>query len=395
MPETGVTAKGGAKVRVLVLAGWYPNSRNTVKGVFVQEQALALQEAGLETIVFYPFDEEVAPGKTAAERKDGLQVYRANSNQGRNPYWARICSYGRTLRIIRQLVARHRPDIIHVHVGYPAAIIAWLYTRYAPIPYVITEHMSYLQDYVAKWQHRVLLKAAFERAALVLPVSRSLQDQIRNFGWKTSLRVVPNVVDIDLFQLNAQPGAQRLPSAALKILFVGGMEETQVKGLNYLLPAFAQVVRKIPRQVELHLIGDGPRRQHYQNMAEELGISSCCTFYGQIEHQAMPAYYSQSDFLVLSSLKETFGCVLVEAMASGKPVVATACGGPEDIVTEEVGLLVKPGDIEALTQGILRMIASLPAYRPEVIREYARQKYSRAVIAQTMREIYQGLQGST
>ncbi|HWQ88827.1 MAG TPA: glycosyltransferase family 4 protein [Desulfitobacteriaceae bacterium] len=378
-------------MRVLVLAGWYPNSRNTVKGVFVQEQVLALQEAGIEIMVFYPFDEEVAPGKTVTEMKGGFPVYRINSNYGRNPYVARICSYWRTLRTLQQIVTRHQPDIIHVHVGYPAAIIAWLYAWYSPIPYIITEHMSYLQDYIAKWQHRVLLKAAFERAALILPVSRSLQEQIRNFGWDTALRVVPNVVDIDLFQLSAQ----RLPTADLKILFVGGMEETQVKGLNYLLPAFAQVVSKIPQKVELQLIGDGPWRQHYQNMAEKLGISPYCTFYGQIEHQAMPAYYSQSDFLVLSSLKETFGCVLVEAMASGKPVLATACGGPEDIVTGEVGLLVKPGDVEALTQGILRMIASLPGYRAEEIREYARKKYSRAVIAQTMREIYQGLQGST
>jgi glycosyltransferase involved in cell wall biosynthesis len=380
-------------VRVLVLAGWYPNNKNSVKGVFVQEQLLALQEAGMEIVVFYPYDEEVAPGKTVIEMKDGFPVYRANSNYGRNPYFARIVSYGRALRTLRQIAARYQPDVIHVHVGYPAAILAWLYSHYAQIPYLITEHMSYLQDYVAKWQHRILLKAAFEKAALVLPVSRSLQEQIRNFGWNASQQVVPNVVDFDLFQLSQQANKERDPAAELKILFVGWMDETQVKGLNFLLPAFAQVVRKTPHKVKLCIIGDGPWRQHYQETAEELGISSYCTFYGQIEHQEMPGFYQQSAFLVLSSLKETFGCVLVEALASGKPVVATACGGPEEIVKPEVGILVQPGDVGALAQGMLRMIASLSAYRAEEIREYARKKYSRAVIAQTMREIYQGLQG--
>jgi glycosyltransferase involved in cell wall biosynthesis len=173
------------------------------------------------------------------------------------------------------------------------------------------------------------------------------------------------------------------------------MEETKFKGLEFLLPAFAQVVKKIPQKIRLQLIGDGSCRRYYQEMAEELGISEYCTFYGQIEYESMPGLYRQSDLLVLSSLKETFGCVLIEAMACGKPVLATACGGPEDIVNEKVGILVTPGNVNALVQGLICMIESLPDFQAEEIREYALNKYSRAALAQTMQEIYQGLQGST
>jgi glycosyltransferase involved in cell wall biosynthesis len=391
IPETGIAAKDGTEMRILVLTGWYPNSRNTIKGVFVKEQVLALHEAGLDPVVYYPFDEEISPGKIVVEVADGIWIYRANTNTAKNPYLARIAGYFRALRHLKQIIAKHQSDLIHVHVGYPAAIIACLFSYRCRIPYIITEHMSYLSDYVNKWQHRSLLKSAFEKAALVLPVSHFLEEQIRAFGWNPSLRVVPNVVNTDLFQLREdQPHFDDL-----KILFVGGMEETKIKGLDFLLPAFAQVVKKIPQKVRLQLIGDGSYRRYYQKIVEELGISEFCTFYGQIEHRLMPELYRQSDFLVLSSLKETFGCVLIEAMACGKPVLATACGGPEDIVNEQVGILVKPGNVTALVQGLICMIESLPDFQAEEIREYALKKYSRAAVAQTMQEIYQGLQGST
>ncbi|MDD4401024.1 MAG: glycosyltransferase family 4 protein [Desulfitobacteriaceae bacterium] len=378
-------------MRILVLTGWYPNSRNTIKGVFVKEQVLALHEAGLDLVVYYPFDEEIGSGKIVAEFTNDIWTYRANTYTARNPYLARIAGYYRALRHLKQIMAKHQSDLIHVHVGYPTAIIACLFAYRYRIPYIITEHMSYLQDYVNKWQHRKLLKSAFEKAALVLPVSRSLEEQIRAFGWNTSLQVVPNFVNTDLFQLSEdQPHFEEL-----KILFVGGMEETKIKGLDFLLPAFARVVKKTPRKIRLQLVGDGSRRQDYQKLTEELGISEYCTFYGQIEHRSMPGLYRQSDFLVLSSLKETFGCVLIEAMACGKPVLATACGGPEDIVNEKVGMLVQPGNVKALVQGLLCMIKSLPDFQAREIRQYALKKYSRAVLAQTMQEIYQGLQGST
>ncbi len=388
----GITDKGGTKVRILVLAGWYPNSRNTIKGVFVQEQVLAIHEVGIETVVYYPFDEEISAGILNDQVENGIRVYRANTNITKSRHLARITSYYYALRQLKRIVAKHQPDLIHVHVGYPAAIMAYLFTRWHKIPYLVTEHMSYLQDYVAKWQHRGLLKLAFEKAAMVLPVSHALVSQIQSFGWNPSMRSVPNVVNTDLFKLEEHP----LHSDKLKILFVGGMEETQVKGLQFLLPAFAEVIKKLPQKIQLQLIGDGSYRTVYQKMAEELEIPEHCTFYGSIEHHSMPAFYKQCDFLVLASLKETFGCVLIEAMASGKPVLATACGGPEDIVNRKVGLLVESGNIIALTQGLLEMIASLSNFQAEEIREYAQKKYSRAAIAQILQDIYQGcLQGST
>lgn len=371
-------------MRVLVLTGWYPNGDNKIKGVFVREQVQALHKSGLEIVLVYPFDEEIPPGELKSSLEEGIQVYRINSMASRNRYFARFNSYWVTLRLLRKLRKEFKPDLLHVHVGYPAAIMAYLFTRRVKLPYLITEHMSYLNDYVAKVQHRILLKPAFEHAASVLPVSPSLGDKIRGFGWQIDLQAVPNVVDTKKFspaELNP-----KLNSDMKNILFVGGLDETEVKGLQFLLPAFAAFVKETP--AHLNIIGDGTYRARYEKQAEELGIRDQCLFHGWVNPDDMPEYYRKCDFLVLASLKETFGCVLIEAMACGKPVLATACGGPQSIIKEGIGLLVAPGDAFALEQGLKEMVRILPQFDSDYIRGYTEQNFGPEALAGNLQKIY-------
>ncbi|CEJ06459.1 Glycosyl transferase group 1, partial [Acididesulfobacillus acetoxydans] len=174
--------------------------------------------------------------------------------------------------------------------------------------------------------------------------------------------------------------------APLRLLFVGGMDETEVKGLQFLLPALAGLARE--RRFRLELIGDGSLRQHYEARARELGIEGSCRFRGVLPPEEMPERYREADFLVLSSLKETFGCVLIEAMASGIPVLATACGGPESLVTAETGLLVKPGSSEALLDGMREMARRLPQYKPAVLRAYADTHFGPRALAEELKGVY-------
>ncbi|SPF44875.1 Glycoside hydrolase [Candidatus Desulfosporosinus infrequens] len=386
-------------MRILILAGWYPNLENPMKGIFVREQALALAKAGLPVAVFYPFDEAIKSGEMKYQIEESIPVYRANTLGCRNRYLARVVSYYTANRRLAEVVKLYQPDIIHVHVGYPAGIVAYLFTRHHKIPYVITEHMSYLQDYVAKWQHRILLKPTFEQAAYVLPVSQALAEQIESFGWKVKLKPVPNVVDTERFT-PLSPGAQtKSPtvkeqgegSGMIRILFAGNMEETQIKGVQYLLPAFAQVCKEASqRMFHLDLVGEGGKRATYEEMTKHLGISDCCTFHGRVDPRDMPELYRRSDFVILPSLKETFGCVLIEALATGKPVLATNCGGPQSIVNEKVGLLVQPGSIKDLVEGIQKMLIRLDQdqYQATELREYALTHYSGQALAGMLKEIY-------
>ncbi|AHF08098.1 glycoside hydrolase [Desulfitobacterium metallireducens DSM 15288] len=373
-------------MKVLILAGWYPNHSNPMKGTFIREQALALHKAGLPVAVFYPFDEELKSGEMKEAREEGLQVYRANTVGEGNRFVGRFASYFRSIRMLERITNDVQPDLLHVHVGYPAGIIAYLFTRNHSIPYLITEHMSYLQDYVAKWQHRILLKRTFEHAQRVLPVSTALQKQFTSWGWNVKTKVVPNVVDTERFQLDRNASKE-----GVHLLFAGNMEATEVKGLQYLLPAFAQVLRNQRKDQPLHLdlVGDGAKRKDYEALAQKLGITDSVTFHGRVNPGEMPGFYQKADLLVLSSVKETFGCVLIEAMASGKPVLATACGGPQDIIKEKTGLLVPPESTEALAKGMQDMLASLQDFDEVKIRNYALNHYSPEAVARMLIEIYE------
>lgn len=386
-----------------------------MKGIFIREQARALVAAGLSVAVFYPFDEEIASKKVEMSEEEGVAVFRMNAYGRGNRYLARFISYYTTRKKLSEVVKRFHPELIHVHVGYPAGIIAYLFTRFHKLPYVITEHMSYLKDYVDKWQHRILLRPSFEQSVRVLPVSTSLAEQIKGFGWRVKLQTVPNVVDTDRFIYQDSGSREAIeimqnsshllgsgPSERdhqINLLFVGNMEETQVKGLQFLLPAFAKVLAEfqgnlaqghyLGKKLHLHCVGDGLKRKDYEKLAEDLGIQDSCTFYGRVGPEEMPEFYQRADVLVVSSLKETFGCVLIEAMASGKPVIATACGGPQDIVRPEVGVLVEPGSVEELVRGISQVISNLESYKPEEIRRYAIENYSAQAIAKTLSAIYE------
>ena len=369
-----------------------------MKGIFVREQAFALAKAGLPVAVFYPFDEAINPGEMKFQIEESIPVYRANTLGFRNRYLARLVSYYTAHQRLTEIVKLFQPDLIHVHVGYPAGIVAYLFTRHHKIPYVLTEHMSYLQDYVAKWQHRILLAPTFEQAAYVLPVSQALAEQIKSFGWKVKLKPVPNVVDTERFAPTATGAQTEYPAlkvqgeatGIIRLLFAGNMEATQIKGVQYLLPAFAQVCKEAS-QLKLHLdlVGDGEKRAAYEELTKHLGISDCCTFHGRVDPRAMPELYRKSDFVILPSLKETFGCVLIEALATGKPVLATNCGGPQSIVNDKVGLLVQPGSTEELVKGIRAMLTKLGQYNPAELREYALTHYSGPAIGATLKEIYE------
>lgn len=378
-------------MRVLVVTSWYPEKGRPLRGVFVREQMVALHQSSkkdIEAIVFYPFDEGIQLGELKKETEYGVLTYRANTLNTKKRYLGRLSSYLLSLRILGKLVKEYEPDLLHVHVGYPAAIITYLFTRNHRIPYVITEHMSYLRDYVDKWQHRFLLKLAFENAAYVMPVSPYLSKQIEAFGWQTQLCPLPNVVDTSRFK----PSQQVLKvqeKDETQILFVGMLDETEIKGVQYLIPAFAEVIDKqSQRRAHLHLIGDGPKRTEYEKLAIQLGISEHCTFHGQVSQEELPSYFQQIDFLVLSSLKETFGVVMIEAMACGKPILATACGGPQSVVNDKVGMLVEPKSISSLVRGLEMMIRDHHQYDACVIREYVMENFSPEAFSKKLKNVY-------
>jgi glycosyltransferase involved in cell wall biosynthesis len=182
---------------------------------------------------------------------------------------------------------------------------------------------------------------------------------------------IPNGVDTDLFRpLPYDPVVRQrfgIPPEDPVILFVGALDQAHYfKGISLLLEAFSKIVTK----AFLLIVGDGEWKSRYQSQAERLGIGRRTIFAGSIPFPELPQFYACSDVMVLPSLSiESFGMVLIEAMACERPVIATDLPGVRSVVTDgREGLLVTPADADALAGGIQNLLDDPRARREMGIR---------------------------
>jgi glycosyltransferase involved in cell wall biosynthesis len=276
-----------------------------------------------------------------------------------------------------------RPHVIHAHsydAGLPAILIGKIYR----IPAVVTEHSSEfprkrlgrLGPYVARF--------AFEKAELVMTVSKSLQKAIEAYGIKARFRVVPNVVDINLFK----PATSVRSRNGLKwLLCVGLFNPSHIKGMPYLLKALA-LLQEYRDDWHLDIVGDGPARTDYERLKAELKLGDRVIFHGAKTKQEVAEFVRQADLFVLPSLFETFSLATAEALAAGTPVLATRCGGPEEFITDDVGLLIPPASASALCKGLDYMLEHLETFSSERISSYAKKRFSPQTVGDKLHRIY-------
>jgi glycosyltransferase involved in cell wall biosynthesis len=152
--------------------------------------------------------------------------------------------------------------------------------------------------------------------------------------------------------------------------------------------AFAAAFRA-DSTAQLRLGGGGPLEPNLRRLAEKLGVSGQVNFLGVLSRDQILAEMSDCEAFVLPSHFETFGVVLIEALALGRPVIATRCGGPEFIVHAGNGLLVEPGDVDRLAAALSEMRANTQRYVPEELRRDVTERFGPDQVAKRLADIYQ------
>ena len=374
------------RLKILFVPGWYPSEKNPVAGVFVREHAKAVSLFNEVTVLYseginrsvrsiYHIDDNM---------EDGLRTLRLRYRKSPIPKTSYFIYLWGMFAALRKLIREGwRPDVIHAHV-YSAGVPAVLLGKRYDIPVVVTEHSSEFPRGRMRGLNKLKAKFAFERASLVCPVSENLKKHIESYGIRARFHVVPNVVDTSLFSPNSNT-TNEVRDGRKHILLVALL--SPVKGVPYLLEALAHL--KANREdFVLNIVGDGPNKSEYEALAHELRLRNVVRFHGLKTKQEVAELMKRCDFFVLPSLFETFGVVLIEALACGKPVIATDIGGPSEIVTEEVGKLVPPRDPEALTEVIDYMLAHYSDYDPNKILAYVKGRFSYEVVGRKFDEVY-------
>jgi L-malate glycosyltransferase len=378
--------------KVLIVSKWYPSKESPTHGLFVREfvKAKALHN---DVIVLYgeltSCRNPRFPYETTDQVEDGFRTIRFI-------YKRRLLKLHRIINIIgfahcflKLMKEGYRPDIIHFH-EYDASLSVFALAKIYHFPLVVTEHYTGFVRNILTRSERYIARLVMQGAIVVLPVSDYLRKHLRSYAPNVRMEVINNVVDTSVFQLSNPIVKGR--DQAKQMLIVAALETK--KGILYLLEAL-ELLKMMRTDFFLNIIGDGTIRAELEEKAKILGLNDFVRFHGIKPKSEVAEFMSQCDFFVLSSLFETFGCVIIEAMACGKPVVVTNIGGPDEIVTPESGILVESANSEALKDGINYMLDNYHKYSATNISRYAGEFYNLEYIGQKLNQIYNDVLAGT
>lgn len=375
-------------MRILVVPKWYPWPDRPVFGLFCREHARALARRH-EVVVLasdavrkppfrlYELDDEV---------EDGIRTVRVRYRRPWLRPAAMACQLAGFLaarRLLRE--SGFVPDVVHAHV-YQAAIPALVLGRLDGALVAVTEHYTGFQRGLVRGYDRLLARIAFTAADVTAPVSVDLARHLLAIAPKANVRVLPNTVDTAVFRAGGEPasGEPTSDDGPPRLLTVGALAEK--KGHLHLLDALAELRDRHDREALLYVVGDGELRGALERQAERLGLAGQVRFCGELPKERVAELMREADLFVLPSLHETFGCVLIEALASGLPAVATRVGGVPEVLEPEAGTLVAPADARALAEAIQGTLAR--RFDGEALAREAEQRYGYAAFELRWSNLY-------
>ncbi|MEP1095473.1 MAG: glycosyltransferase [Cyclobacteriaceae bacterium] len=389
-------------MKVFIIPSWYPSESNPIYGIFNKEQARMMARErpewsvgvskwgqGDETFLlmardprslakyFRKFDE------SEIQLADNLKEYFSGAFT-----WTQKIKKGNIDGIIRandrnlqQFISDFgRPDVISAQASYPGAVVACALSEKYDIPFTVTIRMSpfpFPQYDAGRNQLKPILDLPLRKADMLICTSNDLKERVESYGFE-KVRTINNPVDTDLFK----PGKGEREEQ-ITVLAVGRIEEQ--KGIDLLLEAMAQVPR-----IKLRIGGKGAYLNDYKRLSERLGVENCVEWLGELSREETVKEMQKCSFYVLSSRHETFGNVVVEAMSCGKPVVATKCGGPGELVTEETGYLCEI-DAKDLAEKMKKMSESINSFDSVKIRQYIEKKYAPQIWIHNLEQIFKSV----
>ncbi len=397
------------KIKVLVVTYSFPTKHNPTAGIFILNQLKELKEfCEIKVLCPYAYVPKtkllgnLAKYSEVGERETvgGFEVY--------HPKYLMLPRAGLTKKFLSQalgieaffshlsakktsdkIMKDWNPEIIHIHSSMGEGLIGSRLKKRYKKPLVVTLHGEDITKHSKKILSKQLTEFTLKNADAIIPVSKFLESEIKNLGIKNKkFFVIPMGANAGRFRpKNSRDMRKRLKLPLNKkiILFVGHLVER--KGVIYLIRAMKDIIKKESGALCI-IIGKGIEENKLKDAASELGLESHINFLGQKTNEEVAPYMNACDILALPSLNEGLPVVLCEALASGKPVVATAVAGTPELVTKDVGFLVKPGSHEELAEKII--LALNKRWSLKKILERAKL-FSAKYCAERVARVYRGL----
>lgn len=374
---------------ILFLTKWYPNKNDVQLGVFVRKHAKAVSEYCKVSVLYVWGDYNLNSSLTIEENYHGNfseTIIFYQRNKGSFKLLVNLYLYIKHVFIGYHhiLQKQGKIDLIHVHILIRTGLAALLLKAKYKIPYMVTEQWTgyssgeYLEF---SWFRKFLVKTIIKQAKKVTVVSKSLKKSMLSLGLKNDYSIVHNIIeDIDL--------PEPVNNGKVKILTVADLNDKN-KNISGTIKAITDIY-KIRQDFEFHIVGGGKDEAFLKLLAEQTGLlNKAIFFHGRKTNEEVYEYFKKIDFVIINSNVETFCVAAAEALVNGKPQITTICGGPEEFVKPEHGILIEKSNHEQLFTAILNMLDSYKNYDREKMHLYAKSNFSYSSVGKKFFEIYQ------
>ena len=289
--------------------------------------------------------------------------------------------------------SRFKPDIMQTFKSFPPAYIAWKLKRKFHAPVVNMEYQGPFSSYEAEPHCMGRAIAAIKNIDRTVHTKYQIE-VIKAYGIPSEkLGLLYFGINTDEFIFNEEEHLERKVEAEqkrFKLLIVGRIEEE--KGFKYLINAINMLVTEYPN-IQLSIVGPkGNCFEWVMNSIKILNLQRNVKYLGIVKQRRdVSALINKHHILIIASLIESQGMTMLEALSCGKPVVATRCGGPQEIINKDNGILVAPCDSNALAYGIREIMGHYAKYHPWKIREFAVKTFGYGVVCEKIHKLYEEL----
>ena len=400
------------RLKILHVASWYPSEVHRSLGIFVERHVEAVARV-CDVEVWAPIP--VGGGAAKVAQMKGVNGEVVHGMEGRSWTVRRLYHQATKPQLlgVARLVASEavrmdwKPDVMHLHVAYPAGAAAVAWAKKWGVPVVLTEHWTAYHNLGAlPWWRRRVVKDVVKGVEVLCPVSADLGEAVKRAvpKAKAAVRVVPNVVDVTRFK-PAEPellagvpvGAtrRRMEGRGIeRVLHVSSLDEDQ-KNITGLLSALAAAMSERDALRATFVGGEKAHVDGYRSWVAERGLSERIAFTGPLGADDVVKHMQTHDVLALNSRRENFPCVIPEAWACGIPVMSTDVGGIREHLSpglSERGFLLPAGAGDAEWAEAWAQV-SKTTWPEESLRTYAETHFSMAAVGAAYKEVYLGLLG--
>ena len=353
-----------SKSHILYIPSWYPSPLDIQNGVFIQKHARAAAIHHNITVLFaYSANKSSTSCKRDGDLKELITTYKKSCFSLLNK--ARLFRhYFQQFRKIKAV------DVIHAHVWSNKTILAYLLSIIYNKPLIISEHWSGYHHPIS-FVDKVLMKLVFKRAEKILPVSQFLKCLMQKQGVKGNFEIVGNIIEKQ--QTKAVKGKD------FRFLIVADLRD-EIKNISAVIHSFQYLQLN---NCTLNIIGDGPDKSLLESISKNANIQ----FLGRMKNEEVLDEIDKHHAVIINSRIETFSVVALEALAAGKPLIYTQCGGPTELIPVDCGLSVPIDNNKELQSAILKMRNEYHRFEPIKLQQ-AVNEFSEEEISKKLKQIY-------